>query len=217
MTETNPTADYFKTRFTYDEKRDAVWREIGRYLQGRYIPPDARILDLGAGYCHFINNVEGRERHALDASDALARYAAPGVAAHVQSCTRMDNFADDSLDVVFSSNLFEHLTRAELAETLAELRRVLRRGGRLLVVQPNFKYCAADYFDDYTHVQIFTHVGLADLLAAKGFRPVDVRARFLPFSMKSRLPKAALLVRLYLRAPFKPFAGQMLLVTENDK
>lgn len=217
MTETNPTADYFKTRFTYDGKRDAVWREIGRYLQGRYIPPASRILDLGAGYCHFINNVEGRERHALDASDTLPEYAAPGVNTHVQSCTRLENFADDSLDVVFSSNLFEHLTRAELTETLAELRRVLRPGGRLLVVQPNFKYCAADYFDDYTHVQIFTHVGLSDLLAASGFRPLDVRARFLPFSMKSRLPKAALLVRLYLRAPVKPFAGQMLLVAENAK
>ncbi|HEV2763692.1 MAG TPA: class I SAM-dependent methyltransferase [Pyrinomonadaceae bacterium] len=217
MTEPNPTDQYFRTRFTYDEKRDAVWREIGRYLQARYIPPDSRILDLGAGYCHFINNVRGRERHALDASAELPEHAAPGVSAHVRSCTRLENFAADSLDVVFSSNLFEHLTRPELIETLGELRRVLRRGGRLLVVQPNFKYCAADYFDDYTHVQIFTHVGLADLLAAEGFRPLDVRARFLPFSMKSRLPKAALLVRLYLRSPFKPMAGQMLLVAENDK
>ena len=217
MTDAKAAEDYFKTRFTYDAKRDAVWREVGAYLQARYIPPSSRILDLGAGYCHFINNVEGRERHALDASETVAEYAAPGVVAHAQSCTHLDGFADDSLDVVFSSNLFEHLTREDLNATLAELRRVLRPGGRLLVVQPNFKYCAADYFDDYTHVQIFTHVGLADLLAASGFRPLDVRPRFLPFSMKSRLPKASLLVRLYLRAPFKPFAGQMLLVAENAK
>jgi hypothetical protein len=32
-----------------------------------------------------------------------------------------------------------------------------------------------------------------------GLRPVEVRARFLPYTTKSRLPKATWLLRLYLR------------------
>ena len=71
------------------------------------------------------------------------------------------------------------------------------------------------YFDDYTHVQVFSHVSLRDRLAAAGFRVVDVRPRFLPFSMKSRLPAAGFLVWWYLRSPLKPLAGQMLVVAER--
>ncbi len=40
-------------------------------------------------------------------------------------------------------------------------------------------------------------------------------SRFLPFSMRSRVPKWPWLVRLYLRLPFKPMAGQMLLVART--
>ena len=36
--------------------------------------------------------------------------------------------------------------------------------------------------------------------------------RFLPFSLKSRLPKSPYLVRLYLRLPLRPLAKQMLVV-----
>jgi hypothetical protein len=45
--------------------------------------------------------------------------------------------------------------------------------------------------------------------------------KFMPVNMKStlrlNLPLLPLLVRTYLNLPFKPFAGQMLLVAENLK
>jgi hypothetical protein len=82
-------------------------------------------------------------------------------------------------------------------------------------LQPNFKYCGRNYFDDYTHIQIFTEISLSDLLRSHGFRLIAVRPRFLPFSMQSSLPVSPSLVRWYLRLPFKPFASQMLLVVEK--
>jgi SAM-dependent methyltransferase len=206
---------YFATRFSYDAGRDLVWQEVCRYLQGRDVPQDATILEVGAGYCHFINHIRGKARHALDLSPDLPKRTAPGVVPHVGSCTALGAFANGSIDVVFASNLFEHLTREELQTALAEIGRVLARGGRLIVVQPNFKYCAPDYFDDYTHLQVFTHVGLSDRLSAEGFHILRVIPRFLPFSMKSRLPKSRLLVRMYLRSPLKPFGAQMLIVAER--
>jgi SAM-dependent methyltransferase len=204
--------DYFRTRFTPDARRTAVWKEISRFIQARDVPRHARILELGAGYCDFINQIEGRERHALDVADSVRRHAADGVVVHVGSCTSLSPFADKSLDVVFASNLFEHLTREELSATLAEVRRVLVPDGRLIVLQPNFRYCSRRYFDDYTHLQVFSHVSLADRLSSAGFQILRVEPRFMPFSLKSRVPAAPLLVRLYLWAPFRPGAGQMLLV-----
>ena len=203
--------EYYLSRFNYDSRRDGVWAEICRYLQARYIAPDAKILELGAGYCHFINQITASEKHAFDISPDFRRYADSSVNAHVGSCLSLHPIKTNHLGVVFASNLFEHLSRDEIVQTLSEIRRVLHAGGKLLIIQPNFKYCFREYFDDYTHVQVFTHISLANLLVASGFRVLDVKPKFLPFSMKSRFPKLSFLVKLYLWSPIKPFAGQMLI------
>ena len=218
----NPEYDaYFKVRFAFDARRESVWQEVCHYLQRRYIPEDARILDMGAGYCSFINNVRGREKHALDHSNIITDYAHADVITHVQDCTLLDSFPDNSFDVVFASNLFEHLSREDMWQTLRELRRVLACEGRLILLQPNFACCPGEYFHDYTHLQIFTHESLADILAVSGFEVRAVLPRFLPVNMKSRLalklPLLHLITRVYLRSPFKPKAGQMLVVADKQK
>ena len=202
---------YYRTRFTALEARDRAWPVICQHLQ-RYVDADGVVLDLGAGYCSFINHISAQERHALDANPDLATRAAAGVHAHVGSCDDLSRFADAYFNVVFASNLLEHLTRAELDRTLAEIVRVLRPGGRLVLIQPNFRYCSREYFDDYTHQLVFSHVSLADLIDGSGFEIEDVRPRFLPLTFKSRLPSWRWLVYLYLRMPFRPFGKQMLIV-----
>ena len=68
---------YFKTRFGFDPRRDIVWKEVVRWIQEKYIATDARVLDCGAGYCNFINNVVAKERHAVDVFTRFHEYAAP--------------------------------------------------------------------------------------------------------------------------------------------
>ncbi|MGH7665467.1 MAG: methyltransferase domain-containing protein [Gemmatimonadaceae bacterium] len=212
---------YFKTRFQFDPRRDLVWKEVVRWIQRHYIAPGSRVLDLGAGYCNFINQVEARDKHAVDVFTEFPQYAAPGVNTHVGTCTDMHFLEDDSIDVAFASNLAEHLARADLILLLHELRRVLRLDGTLILMQPNFKYCSTTYFDDYTHVQIFTDASLLDFLEAYGFGVIHCFPRFMPVNMKStlrlRLPMLPQVVRMYLAMPFKPFAGQMLMVSRNRK
>ncbi|MCS6836458.1 MAG: methyltransferase domain-containing protein [Anaerolineae bacterium] len=215
MTVQDYDARYFESRFTPSAERDGIWREIAAYLQARYIPASAAVLDMGAGYCSFINHVRAAQRFALDLFPQVGQYAALGVEALVGSCTNLSRFADTSLDVVFASNLLEHLTRPDIEATLNEVRRVLRFGGYLILIQPNFRYCSREYFDDYTHLQIFTHVSLSDWLTAVGLRVVQQEPRFLPFSFKSRLPKWPWLARLYLRLPYRPLAKQMLIVAQK--
>lgn len=212
--------EYFRTRFVYDERREPVWREVTRWIERRFIPEGSRVLDLGAGYCDFVNAVKGAsERYAVDIFSELDKYAADGVEAVNSDCTDLSRFEDDSLDVIFASNLFEHLTHDELLACLAEACRVLRPSGRLIAMQPNFKYCYRTYFDDYTHLQIFTHLGLYDLLEMAGMTVTYCQPKFLPVNMKStlklQLPALGLIVRTYLAMPFSPRAGQMLMVAEN--
>jgi len=205
---------YFNTRFTYDKKRNAIWRAIAGYLQ-RYMSEDAKVLDLGAGYCEFINNVRAGERHALDREGEVLKNAVEGVETHVGNCEEMP-FENGYFDVVFASNLFEHLSRDGVEKCVSEVKRVLKKGGKLILVQPNFRYASREYFDDYTHKLVFSHVSIADFLSAHGFEIKKVVPGFLPFSMKSRLPSSEFLAKIYLRLPFKPFAKQMLVIAKNS-
>jgi ubiquinone/menaquinone biosynthesis C-methylase UbiE len=211
---------YYQTSFTYDARRDTVWKEVCNYLQKKYIPTDSRVLDAGAGYCNFINNIQGAERHAIDILDDLPQYADPGVVPHIHSASDLSIFDDGRFDVVFASNLLEHLTRIETTEAIRGFRRILAEGGKLVLLQPNFRYCFREYFDDYTHLQIFTDRSLAELLAGHDFRIIDNQARFLPVNMKTTLRytprRLDLLVRAYLHSPVKPRAGQMLIVAAKE-
>lgn len=208
-------AGYFATRFPRDARRAAVWQSICEYLQP-FVPPTGTVLELGAGYCDFINGVRARRRLALDIHDEVLRAAATGVEAHVGSCTRLDFLDADSVDVVFASNLLEHLELPDVMATVREVWRVLKPEGRLLLLQPNFRFAYREYFDDYTHRTVFTDRSLPDLLTASGFGIMRVEPRFLPFSLRGGLPACGWLVTAYLRSPWRPWAGQMLAVARKQ-
>jgi SAM-dependent methyltransferase len=202
---------YFDTRLAHDKNRTAVWRHICAYLQ-RWIPPDAEVLELGAGWCDFANNIDARRVVAMDLDATVQRAAAGHVVAVVGDCTDLSEFDDASFDVVFASNLLEHLDRLAAHDLLAGTRRILRAGGRLILVQPNFRLNPGRYFDDFTHVTIYTDQSLADFLVSEGWSIEVVRERFLPLTLKSRGARLTFLVPWYLRSPIKPMAGQMLVV-----
>lgn len=148
----------------------------------------------------------------------LADHAAPGVECVEASATSLsDALGRECFDVVFASNLLEHLARAEIWQALAEFRRVLKPGGRLLLVQPNFRLSTSRYFDDYTHVTPLSDVSLSDLVLAAGYELLHVHPRFLPLTVQSRGSRASFLVPLYLRSPWRPLAGQMLVVAERPR
>lgn len=205
-------AGYHDSRLVKDGKRDIVWKALWRYFFSKRIAPGDCVLDLGCGYGEFINNVAARRRIGIDLWDAMPSHVAAGVEAIVGSVSDLSRIDDGTVDYAFSSNLFEHLTKDELGETLRQLKPKLSPHGTLTVIQPNYRYCAAEYFDDYTHVSVWSHVSLADYLDANGFEVIETRPRFLPLTVKSRLPVWPPLIGAYLASPIKPLGKQMLLV-----
>jgi SAM-dependent methyltransferase len=188
---------------------------LNAYLR-THIPPDASILELGAGYCHFINGVSGRRRVAVDLAPQVTACAAHGVEAHEADVLHfLRDVSPGSFDFVFASNFLEHFDWAVLPELICQIRRALATGGRLALVQPNFRLAPHRYFDDYTHRTIFTDVSLVDWLDSEGFRVVKVVPRFLPLTVKSAWGGLTMLVPLYLRLPWRPFAGQMFVMAER--
>jgi len=205
---------YFQTRLPPDPRRRVLWKTLWDCHFRPLIHENDSVLDFGAGYCDFINHVCASKRFAVDIWPDFVKHAAPGVNAYVSDLTDLSWLADGSVDFIFCSNVFEHIEKADLSRILTQFRAKLSERGRLCLIQPNYRYCSKQYFDDYTHITVFSHVSLQDFLQAHGFKILDCRPRFLPLTVKSRLPVHPLLIRAYLALPFKPQAKQMLVLAE---
>ena len=206
---------YFASRLPHDPRRERTWSYLTRYLS-RFVPPDAAVLELGAGYCYFINNLSAARRVAVDVGADLPRFAGQGVEARQQDALAfLDSAEPGSFDFVFASNFLEHFEWPALDRLAAGIHKVLRPGGFLGLVQPNFRLAPGRYFDDYTHRTIFTDVSLSDWLCSRGFELVTVVPRFLPLTVKSRLGGLSFLLPLYLRLPWRPLAGQMFVLARR--
>ena len=132
--------------------------------------PGRRVLDLGCRYGALTRwYLDGNDVVGVDVDrEALAEAAKLGIETHWGDVEEPFPFPDASFDVVVAGELLEHVR--EPAGVVAEARRVLRPGGRLVASVPNaFRLKNRIRFalgrrpeTDPTHLHIF--------------RPDDVRA-----------------------------------------
>jgi SAM-dependent methyltransferase len=201
------------------DQRAAVWKILCRSWFARYIAGDARVLEVAAGYCEFINNIAAAERVAVDLNPETRNHAAPGVTVHLIEAERLaDVVPHDYFDAAFASNFLEHCrTRDHVLAVLRAIRIVLRPGGRLLILGPNFRYCYKEYFDFFDHHLPLTEKAVVEALQLAGFELEVVEPRTLPFTFRSRLPSWPWLVQLYLRLPlfWRIFGAQFFIVARK--
>jgi SAM-dependent methyltransferase len=210
----------YARRFTPDlQFRNEMWKILCSSFFQRYIVNKDRVLEIGAGYCEFINNIQAGHKTAVDINPDVKNYAAKDVEIVVNSTSQMTAIPNDSVDVVFASNFFEHLTRDEIVATFREVHRILSPAGKFMVLQPNIRFCAKDYWMFFDHVTPIDDRAFVEALEINGFEVVKVIDRFLPYTTKSRLPKALFLIRLYLSLPimWHIFGQQSFFVSRKPK
>lgn len=183
-------------------RKHAIWKVLCKRYFNRYVKPTDTVVDIGAGYCEFINNIEAAHKIAVDLNPDVRRFANIDVQVINESCTAIRELDDNSVDAVFMSNFLEHLPSKDLIlDTFRECRRILRRGGRVIVLQPNIRFLCGEYWDYFDHHIPLTDRSLVEGLQLAGFVPTTVIPRFLPYTTKSRLPQAPWLVAAYLKLP----------------
>ena len=142
-------------------------------------------------------------------------YANPDVKIIMSNASELGALSDASLNVAFASNFFEHLPSKEvLFEVLAEVRRMLKRGGKRLIIQPNIKYAYREYWDFVDRHLPLTENSLGEALIATGYQVAECIPQFLPFSVNSSPSKSTKLLKLYLKMPlaWKLFGKQTFMV-----
>jgi SAM-dependent methyltransferase len=194
----------YRNRFdaTQDDRR-RVWQVLTAQFFQRLVPPSATILDLGCGYGEFINEVKAQAKFGMDLNPRAREHLASEVRFLEQDCSERWPLADGQLDVVFTSNFFEHLPdKATLGRTLDEVFRCLKPDGRLIALGPNIKIVPGQYWDFWDHYLPLTEASLSEGLVARGFVIDLCRARFLPYTMTSGQRYCLWMVAVYVRFPF---------------
>ena len=197
-------------------KKLEIWREICRgYLQAK-VGQNQTILDLASGYGEFSQNIVASRKIAVDLNPDAKRMLPDDVEFHNVSATEFSkSVGHGAVDVVFTSNFLEHLpTKSDLDRVFAEVMNVLKPGGRFLILGPNIKYLATEYWDFYDHYLPLSHMSVEEGLIQSGFEVSEIIPRFLPYSTRSALPQAPIFVATYLKVPLAwRILGKQFLIT----
>lgn len=199
--------------------RVRLWRTLVASFFQPMIPPGAAVLDLGCGYGEFINQIRCGSRFAMDLNPKATEHLDPTVKFLFQDCSLRWDLPDQSLDVVFTSNFFEHLPdKLALKHTLIEAARCLKPGGQLIALGPNIKFVQGAYWDFWDHFLSLTELSLSEALDNNGYRVERAVPRFLPYTTINQPAFPMAFVRLYLRLPLLwPWFGRQFLVVARRR
>ena len=184
------------------EWRRELWKVLVDGFFSRWIPSDAVVLDYGCGTGEFINAVQAGRRIGVDLRASSRGTLESGVEFMASEGILVPALNSGTVDVVFCSNLLEHLPdRETVTALLCEFRRVLSPDGRLLVLGPNLRYTGAAYWDFFDHILPFTHLTLVEALATADLAVEKLIPRFLPYTTVGARNTPLSWVRWYLRFP----------------
>ena len=207
-------------RFSEAERvrKNEIWKVLCRDFFQKFIPRDSVVLDVGAGFCEFINNIVCSKKYAVDLNSDISKFAHAGVIVFNTASTDLSFTAAGSIDIVFMSNFLEHLmSKEDILKTLLEVFRVLKPSGKAIILQPNIRYLCGEYWDFFDHRIPLSDRSVVEVLQIAGFRIKCVLPKFLPYTTKGKLPHNPFLVKAYLKMPFvwKFLGKQMFILAEK--
>ncbi len=149
------------------------------------LKPGMKLLEPGCGRGEFLKNFQdlGLEVHGVDISIEAKEFAS-GFSVDVCDVENESlPFEDESFDILYSKSFIEHLNKPE--RYLAEAYRVLKPGGKLITLVPDWESNYKIYYDDFTHRTPFTQLSLVDAYKMYGFSEINVyKFRQLPIVWK---------------------------------
>lgn len=194
----------YDARFTTLERvrKEQLWSILCKKFLQQFIKKSDVVIDLGAGQCEFINNISAGRKIAVDINRHIKKSANKDITVVIAPIKKIKNlFPSESIDVLFMSNLLEHLdSKEEVFRLINETYGVLKKGGRLLIMQPDISLVGLSYWDFFDHKVPITFNSLLEVLQANHYKIIYTKYPFLPYSTKVKfLPLWPPLLSVYLK------------------
>lgn len=213
----------YKKRFSKIErqKKNTLWKILCEIFFQKYINKDDVLLDVGAGYCEFVNNIKCGEKYALDINPDTKIFANKEVKVISDSLFNLSVKYKGRFNTLFVSNFLEHLdSKEELINAFKIFYSLLRKDGKLLILQPNIDLVKERYWNFIDHKIAINAQSLKEVLGLSGFNVEMFVNRFLPYTTKSSLfVPNKFIITTYLKIPeiVRPFAGQSFVLAKKSK
>jgi SAM-dependent methyltransferase len=197
-------AQIYEKRFSgHESYRNKVWKILVGEFFSKWVETHHHILDLGCGYGEFINNINCQVRHAMDLNPKTRLKINDSVFFHEQDCSKPWNLEPHSLDIVFTSNFFEHLpNKFSLDLTIEQIRKALKPGGILIAMGPNIAVLKGQYWDFWDHHVALSDSSIQELLEIHNFSIEENVPKFLPYNMVRVKEYPLYFLSIYLKIPF---------------
>jgi len=166
-------------RVIYSEKRrpyTSYPSKLCKYIVENYFKPNYEtLLDVGCGRGEHLREFQnlGYQVRGVDLSNEAKELLKDVEVEIVDIEKELLPYENESFDVVFNKSLIEHLNNPE--NFMREASRVLKPGGRLVTMTPDWESVYKIFYEDYTHRTPFTKESLHDIHQIFGFKEVQVR------------------------------------------
>jgi SAM-dependent methyltransferase len=209
----------YEKRFSGHELyRKKVWQKLISNFFSKWIKINDQVLDLGCGYGEFINQIKCGGRHAMDLNPKTKCLLNSNIIFHQQDCTESWKIDHESLDLVFTSNFFEHLpNKRSLDQTIKQIKKALKSNGLLIAMGPNISVLKGKYWDFWDHHVALSDASLVELLEIHDFQIDRAIPKFLPYNMVRVKERPLFLLQIYLKIPifWKIFGKQFLIIARK--
>jgi len=189
--------DYVST--VYNNKRTPKTdypKQLIKYLTEKFdLVSGCKVLELGCGRGDFLNEFqkvgficEGLDREMSSVNNEYGL--------EVKQCDLASDvfpYDDGSFDVVYHKSVLEHMYDPE--NLMKETMRVLKTGGKLIILTPDWHTQWKNFFEDFTHSRPYDVLALSDLLKVYGFNNFAVE-RFYQLPVLWKFPVIKLISKI---------------------
>lgn len=164
----------------YDEKSkpltDYPKKLVNYLIKRKKLSKDQKILEIGCGRGEFLNEFQnfGLDTYGVDLSDFCKKFFSKLKFKKVDLEKEKLPFEDNFFDVIYSKSLIEHFYFPE--KIIQESYRVLKPGGIIITLTPEWEFNQKYFYEDFTHRVPFSKTSLRDIHQMNNFKDIEVES-----------------------------------------
>lgn len=165
--------DYVEIMYNKGRQQTNYPLKFGEYLFDRFgFEKGQKFLEIGCGNGDFLRVFKeiGLDCKGVDISEYSVNTLKE---LDVKKCDISKDklpYDDETFDIVYHKSLIEHLV--DPLNLMSESIRVLKSGGKIVILTPDWKSQMSTFYDDFTHVKPYTKFSVERLLDLYGFENI---------------------------------------------